>query len=252
VGVLRDVTESKAREAALQKTRAELAHIARVATMGALTASIAHEVSQPLSGVLTNTRLLERIAMTHPLDVDESVAAARRARRDAERALNVTERLRSLFQKEQAAHAPFDLNDALKDVLSLLSHELVQQPHMELTERLPRVVGDRVQVQQVIVNLLLNAVEAMSMQSTPKLLCVRTQAHSPSSVQLSVSDTGPGVAAHAQKHLFEAFYTTKAKGLGIGLVVSRAIIDSHRGRLWLEPSERGATFCFTLPSEDTT
>jgi C4-dicarboxylate-specific signal transduction histidine kinase len=162
----------------------------------------------------------------------------------------VIDRLRLLFQRAQSAHVPFDLNDSVHDVLDLLAHELRRahvEVRLELASALPRVMGDRVQVQQVVVNLLLNAVDAMSTQSTPRSLVLCTAQHDAGAVLVTVSDDGPGVPPDAHPQLFSAFYSTKPKGLGIGLAISRSIVDSHHGRLWAQPSERGATFCFTLP-----
>jgi signal transduction histidine kinase len=207
-------------EAALNKMRAQLAHFARVSTLGALTASIAHEVSQPLSGVATNARLLERILGAQPIETEQARAAAQRSRRDAERAVAVVERLRSLFQKADGARERFVLGQCVHEVLDLLRHELQRtrvQLLVQLDPELPDVYGDRVQVQQVLVNLLLNAAEAISEQPEQRLLSVQAAVADGGGLKLTVSDTGPGIAPSVLPHLFEASFDC-----------TRSAADAHR------------------------
>jgi PAS domain S-box-containing protein len=252
VGALQDVTETAVAEAALNKARSELAHVARVTALGALTASIAHEVNQPLSGIITNAGTCLRMLDTEPPNVDGARETARRTIRDGHRAADVISRLRAMFSRRDFTLGPMDLNEAAREVLALSSsdlqrHRVVVQP--ELPDDVPLVSGDRVQLQQVILNLLLNAAEAMStLPDGPRQLTIRTECAEAGRVRLTVRDTGPGIDPRSVDKLFEAFYTTKTGGMGIGLSISRSIIERHRGRLWVETNYGpGATFAFSIP-----
>jgi len=252
VGAVQDVTERRLSEEALGKVRSELAHVARVTTLGALTASIAHEVNQPLAGIITNASTCLRMLAADPPNVDGARETARRTIRDGNRASDVITRLRALFSKKSAATDSVDLNEATREVLALSLSELQRNRvilQTQLADDLPSVAGDRVQLQQVILNLLLNASEAMSsVDDRPRQLVIRTRLDEADHVRLSVQDVGVGVDPLALDKLFDAFYTTKSKGMGIGLSVSRSIIESHRGRLWVAPNDGpGATFSFSVP-----
>lgn len=251
VGAVRDVTDLKLREAALHRVRGELAHVARVSTVGALTASIAHEVNQPLAGIVTNGSVCLRALATHPPDVQAASEAAKRAIRDANRAAEVITRLRALFRKKHVAREPFDLNDAIREVLALATSEIQRSKtvvHTALGTELPPVIGDRTQVQQVVLNLALNSLEAMNgVEVGQRELAVGSQLDG-DEIRVEVRDTGTGLEAQNQEHVFDAFFTTKNGGMGMGLSISRSIIESHQGRLWATPSSgAGATFVFTLP-----
>ena len=251
IGAIQDITRRHLSEEALGNVRCELARLARVSSLGALTASIAHEVNQPLSGIITNASMCLEMLGAEPPDLDGARETARRTIRDGERACEVIVRLRALFGKRGGKAESVDLNDAACEVLALSSNELHLKRvalHTEFSEHLPKVIGDRVQLQQVILNLLLNAAEAMvGIEDRPRQLLVRTELEAPDRVRLSVQDSGVGIESHCAERLFEAFYTTKSGGMGIGLSVSRSIIDSHRGRLWAEPNPGpGATFAFSL------
>lgn len=251
IGAVQDVTERRRSEDALSKLRSELAHVARVTTLGALTASIAHEVNQPLSGIITNAGTCLRMLAENPPNVEGASETARRTIRDGNRAADVIARLRSLFGKQDTAAESVDLNEATREVIALSGSEIQRARvilRTELADDLPAVTGDRVQLQQVVLNLLLNAAEAMSgVDDRPRHLVVRTE-HEGDRVRLTVQDSGPGVDPQDLDRLFEAFYTTKDDGMGIGLSISRSIIEGHQGRLWAAPNEGpGATFSFSLP-----
>ena len=252
IGAVQDVTERRASEEALSKARSELSQVARVTSLGVLTASIAHEVNQPLSGIVTNASTCLRMLAADPPNVDGARETARRTIRDGNRASEVISRLRSLYGKKDPTIESVDLNEAAGEVLALSLSELqrnrviVQQ---ELADGLPPVAGDRVQLQQVILNLLRNASDAMStVEGRPRQLLIRTQADGDGRVRLTVQDAGVGFAPQAADRLFESFYTTKNDGMGIGLSVSRSIIESHHGRLWATLNNGpGATFSFSVP-----
>ena len=252
VGALQDVTETMLAEEALNRARSELAHVARVSTLSALTASIAHEVNQPLSGIITNASTCLRMLDADPPNVDGARETARRTIRDGNRAADVITRLRALFSKKEFTLEPVDLNQATREVIALSSGDMrknrvILQP--ELAGDLPPVIGDRVQLQQVILNLLLNAVDAMSgVDDRPRLLLIRTETEDGGHARVTVRDTGVGVGAQNMDKCFDAFYTTKSSGMGIGLSVSRSIVERHHGRLWAEPNEGpGSTFIFSIP-----
>jgi PAS domain S-box-containing protein len=259
IGWFQDVTERRLSEEALNKARSELAHVARVSSLGILTASIAHEVNQPLSGIITNASTCLRMLAAEPPNVDGARETARRTIRDGNRASDVITRLRALFNKQGVTAESVDLNDATREVIALSLSELQRNRvilRSKLADDLPPVTGDRVQLQQVILNLLRNASDAMSgVYDRPRMLVLKTEREEGDLVRLSVRDVGVGVDPRGVDKLFEAFYTTKSGGMGIGLSVSRSIIESHYGRLWAAPNDGpGATFAFSLPRgpEDVT
>jgi len=252
IGAIQDVTERRRAEEALGQIRSELAHVARVTSLGALTASIAHEVNQPLSGIITNASTCLRMLAADPPNVDGARETARRTIRDGNRASDVITRLRALFGKKSATTESVDLNEAAREVITLLRSELQRSRvilRADLADHLPPVTGDRVQLQQVILNLLLNASDAMSgVDDRPRQLVIRTERDEGDRVLLTVQDAGVGFETQDVERLFEAFYTTKSGGMGIGLSVSRSIIESHHGRLWAAPNDGpGATFSFSIP-----
>jgi PAS domain S-box-containing protein len=252
IGALQDVTQSKLAEEALDKARSELAHVARIATLNALTASIAHEVNQPLSGIITNASTCRRMLDGNPPNIEGARETARRIIRDGNRASDVITRLRALFSKKDFTLEPLDLNEATREVIALSLSDLQRNRVVllsNLAENLPPVMGDRVQLQQVVLNLLRNASDAMgTIQDRPRELLIRTERDEEDRVRLSVKDAGIGLTPETADKLFEAFYTTKTDGMGIGLSVSRSIIERHQGRLWAEPNAGpGATFSFSVP-----
>jgi PAS domain S-box-containing protein len=253
VGAIQDVTESKMAEEALDRARSELARVARVTAVSAFTASIAHEVNQPLSGIITNAGTCLRMLAAHPPDVDGARETAKRTLRDGNRASDVITRLRVLFSKREFTLEPLDVNEIAQEVVALSLSEL-QRNRMVLRSEfgadLPAIIGDRIQLQQVILNLLRNASDAMlSVHDRPRQLLIATEHEADNRVRLSVRDVGVGLDSQTMDKLFDAFYTTKVDGMGIGLSVSRSIIERHHGRLWAEPNDgRGATFAFAIPA----
>jgi C4-dicarboxylate-specific signal transduction histidine kinase len=218
-----------------------------------LTASITHEINQPLAGIITNASTSLRMLAADPPNLEGARETARRTLRDANRASDIVARLRALFSGKEASTELVDLNDATREVLALSSSELNLNRVLvrtEFAEDLPLVRGDKVQLQQVVLNLILNAAEAMgAIDNGPRDLVVATEREA-SDVRLSVRDAGPGVDPLGVEKLFDAFHTTKPGGMGIGLSISRSIIEAHEGRLWAEPNDGpGATFLFVLPGQ---
>jgi PAS domain S-box-containing protein len=251
IASVQDVTARRLAEEASDKARSELAHVARVMTLGMLTASIAHELNQPLSGIVTNASTCLRMLAADPPNVEGARETARRTIRDGNRASEVITRLRALFSKKDAATEPVNVNDAALEVIALSLADLqkngvVLRP--ELADDLPLVTGDRVQLQQVILNLVLNASDAMSgVNDRPRRLVIRTERED-DRARLTVQDVGVGIEPYGMEKLFEPFYTTKSGGMGIGLSVSRSIIESHHGRLWATLNDGpGAAFSFSIP-----
>jgi PAS domain S-box-containing protein len=247
-----DITERRRVEEALNKARSELAHVSRVTSLGALTASIAHEVNQPLSGIITNASTCLRMLATDPPQVEGARETARRTIRDGNRMSEVITRLRALFSKKEPTTESVNLNDAVLDVIALSIVELQKNRVMlrpELADDLPLVTGDRVQLQQVILNLLRNGSDAMStVEDRPRQLVIRTERDEGDRVRLTVQDAGVGFDPQAADRLFDAFYTTKGDGMGIGLSVSRSIVERHHGRLWATLNDGpGAAFSFSIP-----
>ncbi len=252
IASVQDVTARRLAEEARDKARSELTHMARVMSLGTLTASIAHELNQPLSGIVTNASTCLRMLAADPPNVDGARETARRTIRDSNRASEMITRLRALFSKKSAAIQSMDLNEATREVIALSLSELQKNRvvlQQELANDLPTVTGDRVQLQQVILNLLRNASDAMSgVNDRPRQLLIRTERDEDDHVRLTVKDAGIGFAPQAADRLFESFYTTKNNGMGIGLSVSRSIIESHHGRLWATPNNGpGAAFSFSIP-----
>jgi len=247
------VTEIRRVQDALNRAGVELARVSRVTALSALTASIAHEVNQPLSGIITNAGTCLRMLDATPPDINGARETARRTIRDGNRAADVITRLHGLFSKREFTLESVDLNAAAQEVIALSSNDFQRHNIMvllELANDIPPVVGDRVQLQQVILNLLRNASEAMvDVHDRPRELLIKTEPEDSSCVRFTVRDAGIGLAPDAADSLFDAFYTTKIGGMGIGLFVSRSIIERHHGRLWAERNEAapGAAFSFVLP-----
>jgi signal transduction histidine kinase len=243
--------ELRESEASLREAQTELAHVTRVTTMGELAASIAHEVNQPLAGIVTNGNASLRW-LSGPLpNLDEAREAIQRIIRDGSRAGQVVARIRALSQKTRAARESVDMNEAIEEIVVLIGGELQRNQivlQMDLAADLPSVVGDRVQLQQVVMNLIMNGVEAMrSVPEHERNLLVRTEGRESDEVRVSLQDSGTGIDPETQEEIFDAFYTTKPGGLGMGLAISRSIVETHGGRLWVMRNQGpGSTFCFTL------
>jgi PAS domain S-box-containing protein len=252
-GTKTDIDDRRRAEEALRNTQAELARMMRVMTIGQLTASIAHEVSQPLSGIITNASTCLRMLSSEPPNVDGARETAQRTIRDGKRATDVVTRLRTLLSKKKIRIEQVDLNEAAREVITLLSDELqknrvtVQQ---KFNDRLPQVKGDRVQLLQVILNLLRNASDAMvTVDDRPRRLLIRTDADG-NHATVFVQDSGVGFDPEITDRLFESFFTTKQEGMGIGLSLSRSIVEAHSGRLWAVRNDGpGATFAFSIPCD---
>jgi PAS domain S-box-containing protein len=253
--IYRDITETKRLQEEQRRYHAlqlELAHVNRIATLGQLSASITHELNQPLTGVLTNCGACLRMLTSDPPNVDGAREAVRRTMRDANRASDVIARLRALFNKTEPAFERVDLNEATRQAIALSLDEIQKSRAVvrtELADDLQCVAADRVQLQQVILNLLRNALDAMdAVDNRPRDLLIRTERAESAWVRLSVKDAGVGFDPKSMGKIFEAFYSTKSGGMGVGLSVSRSIIASHRGRLWAALNDGpGATFSFAVP-----
>jgi signal transduction histidine kinase len=242
-------------EESLRAVRAELAHVSRVTTLGQLTASIAHEVKQPIGAARNNARAALNFLHKQPPDLGEVREALDCVVGDADRAGDIIDRIRDQIKKAPPRKRRFDLNEAINEVIELARSAIIENGvsvQTRLKEALPPVEGDRVQLQQVVLNLILNAVEAMSsVEAGARELLVTTEQSRTNDLLMAVRDSGPGIGAEHLERVFEAFYTTKTSGVGMGLSICRSIIDAHGGRLWAEANEpRGAVFQFTLPGVD--
>jgi signal transduction histidine kinase len=238
----------------LRQAQADLAHINRVTTMGELTASMAHEVNQPIAAAVTDANTCLRwLTREHP-DVEEAREAASRMAKDATRAADIISRIRLLFKKGTAERELIDLNELILEMIVLLRGEATRYSisvRTELTADLPQVTGDRVQLQQVLMNLMLNGIEAMKEMNAGGELTITSQRGENSHLLISVSDTGAGLPPKQANQIFNAFFTTKLHGTGMGLSISRSIMESHGGRLWAaDNTPRGASFYLSIPIKD--
>jgi signal transduction histidine kinase len=252
ITAIQDVTATRLSEEALARARSELERVASVTSLGVLTASIAHEVNQPLSGIITNAGTCLRMLDADPPNVEGARETARRTIRDGNRASDVITRLRALFSQEELTIELVDLNEATREVIALTLSDVQRDGialQSELAEDLPSITGDRIQLQQVILNLLRNASDAMAdVHDRPRELLITTERDEGDRVRLSVRDAGVGVDPHDENKLLDAFYTTKHDGMGIGLSISRSIVERHCGHLWADPNDGpGATFSFSIP-----
>jgi NO-binding membrane sensor protein with MHYT domain/nitrogen-specific signal transduction histidine kinase len=253
VGAVMDVSGSKRAEEALRQAQADLAHVNRVTTMGELTASLAHEVNQPIAAAVTNANTCLRwLTRDHP-DLEEARAAAIRIVKDGTRATEIISRVRLLFKKGTPEWELVDVNEVIREMIVLLRGEATRYSisfRTELATDLPQVMGDRVQLQQVFMNLMLNGIEAMKDVEGTRELAIKSQRAENEHILVSVSDTGVGLPPQQPDQIFNAFFTTKVQGTGMGLSISRSIVESHGGRLWAAAnSGRGATFHLTLPTK---
>lgn len=259
VGAVSDVTARKQAEAALHEAQMNLAHVTRVTALGEFAASIAHEVNQPLAAVVTNAAACLRWLDREPANLKEVRSTVQSIVADGNRAGEVIQRVRALVNKTDDQKAPLQINDVVNEVTSLVQHELFSHRvalRLELAPALPLVLADRIQLQQVILNLVINGIEAMQpVKDRPRELVIRTRQDETSQVLVTVSDDGVGVAAENADRLFDAFFTTKSGGMGMGLSICRSIVNAHGGRLSASGNAGpGATFQFTLPlyREDST
>lgn len=250
-GVSIDITKRKQAESQLLQLRDEIAHVTRVSTMGEVAASVAHELNQPLGAILSNAEAAEMFLMAEPPALDEVRDILADIRKDDERAGEIIRGMRGLLKKRQLERQALQLHEVVEDILDLLKIDLARRKvsvKYEPAEGLPPIWGDRIHLQQVVLNLVMNSVEAMArLPEEQRRIVVRT-AHRSGRVTVSVSDSGPGVAPDRQQNLFEPFFTTKKEGMGMGLSIARTIVEAHEGRIWVENNpDAGATFYFTLP-----
>jgi PAS domain S-box-containing protein len=248
-----DITERKRVSEALREVQMELAHANRVATMGQLTASIAHEVSQPITAASNNAAAALEFLSGNPPDLEEVREALGSVVKSTDRAGDIVDRIRSLVKKAPPRNVWFDINEMINELIALVRSEVVQKRvavGTRLAEGLLSVQGDRVQLQQVVLNLILNAVDAMSsVDDVPRELLISTESWGADQVRVAVHDSGPGIDPEHLERVFDSFYTTKPSGMGLGLAICRSIVDAHGGRLWADANEpRGAVFQFTVPA----
>jgi PAS domain S-box-containing protein len=252
VGTTTDIDDQKRAEEALRQAQSDLARINRVTTMGELTASLAHEISQPISGAVTNTNVCLRKLGNKKTHFEEVRATVARIGRDVQRAAEILARIRSQFERGAPSRELVDVNEIHRETIALLRGEAVRHNisiRMKLAADLPHIVGDRVQLQQVAMNLIVNSIEAMKDVAGLRELVIESQRTENEEVRVSVSDTGVGLAPQIAEQIFEPFFTTKPNGTGMGLRISRSIIVSHGGHLWAVGSPgRGATFHLNLPA----
>jgi C4-dicarboxylate-specific signal transduction histidine kinase len=245
--------ERKRAEEALRQAQANLAHVTRVMTLGELTASISHEVNQPLAAIVTNGQICLRLLALETPRPDDMRATVERIVRDADRASEVIQRIRALAKRSEPQMVSLDINDVIREAILLVQREVMRHQvslRTELASALPPVLGDRVQLQQVLINLLINGVEATA-PITDRLreLLIRSR-HEAGQVLVAVRDSGIGIDSATAEQLFSAFFTTKPSGMGMGLSISRSIIRAHGGRLWVAPNpDHGAAFQFTVPTD---
>jgi len=245
--------ERRRAEEASRQAQADLARVSRVTTMGELTASLAHEVNQPIGAAVTNANTCIRWLARDTPNVEEARAAAMRSAKDGMRAAEIVSRIRLLFKKGTPQRELVDVNEVVREMIVLLRGEATRyniSVRTELAAELPQVLGDRVQLQQVLMNLIMNSIDAMKDVEGTQELAIKSQRGENEQVLVTVSDTGVGLPPQQADQIFKAFFTTKPHGTGMGLRISRSIVESHGGRLWAtDNSPRGASFCFALSTK---
>jgi C4-dicarboxylate-specific signal transduction histidine kinase len=257
LGIVDDISEKIQTETELARARDKLIRVMRATTMGELAASIAHELNQPLAAIVTNGHASLRWLGSNPCNLIEAVAAVQRTIQDANRASDIIARIREFLKKGEIQRTPVNILKVIEDVTAIL-RDMARSHCIEVrynaTGRLAPVIADRVQLQQVILNLAINGIESIvSGHSERRMLSITVSQPAKSTVTVSICDSGPGLAPDEAEKVFEAFYTSKVEGLGMGLAISRSIVEAHGGRLDVLPPSPGvgATFCFSLPTEDS-
>jgi PAS domain S-box-containing protein len=250
VGTTTDIDDQKRTEETLRQAKDELARANRVTTMGELAASLAHEISQPITGAITNANVcLKKLGHDEP-NLDEVRSAVTRIARDTQRAAEIIGRIRSQFQKGTVNREVFDVNEIIRETIALLRGEVIRHNisiRTELADDLPQIAGDRVQLQQVAMNLIVNSIEAMKDVDGKREMTIQSQRTENEQILVSLSDTGIGIPPQLAEQIFDPFFTTKPHGTGMGLRISRSIVESHGGRLWAQGAPgRGATFHLNL------
>jgi C4-dicarboxylate-specific signal transduction histidine kinase len=251
-GMMQDITESKRSQDALQATRAELARVARINRFGAMTASIAHEINQPLAAIVANANAGQRwLAHAEP-DLDEVRAALKRIADDGHRTAELVQGIRAMFKNDGQKRVAVDVNELIREVLTIVHKELIEHRiavFSFLSADLPQVTADRVQLQQVIMNLVTNAIDAMKpITDRPQTLRAKSEVRDGEYVLVAIEDSGTGIDPEKMDRLFDTFFTTKPHGMGMGLSICRSIVEAHRGRLWASAgAQRGSVFRFELP-----
>jgi C4-dicarboxylate-specific signal transduction histidine kinase len=242
-------------ERALRQTEAELARVTRALSIGELATSIAHEINQPLAGVVTNAEAGLRWLNGETPNLEEARQSLTLVARDGHRASNVIRRIREFLRKEPPPNASLDLREVVQEAVALADSELRKREVMlrtQFPDEIPRVRGDRIQLQQVILNLIVNGAEAMTSVAGPKILLVAAERSPDGSILVAVRDSGTGIAAEDLPRMFDTFFTTKPSGMGMGLSISRSIIEAHGGRIWAAPNDGpGLTVNFGLPAEES-
>ncbi|MDB5495282.1 MAG: sensor histidine kinase [Phenylobacterium sp.] len=253
LGSVMDVTQRKDAEEALRQAQADLARVSRVTTMGELTANLAHEVNQPITAAVTNANACLRWLAADAPNLEEARAAARRIVDDGTRAAEIVSRTRQVFEKGVSQRQPVDIDEVIGETITLLNGEAARHAisvRQRLAAGFPEVMGDRIQLQQVVMNLIMNSIDALKEVEGARELLVKSERTDEDEVLVSVSDSGVGLPSQRPEQLFDTFFTTKPHGTGMGLSISRSIIEAHGGRLWAEPNKpRGAVFQFTLSAE---
>ncbi|WP_431064892.1 ATP-binding protein [Methylotuvimicrobium sp.] len=253
MGITMDITRRKQAELALQQQRNKLTHLSRVTTLGELSGSLAHELNQPLAAILSNAQAAQRFLARDEADLEEIQDILKDIISEDKRAVEVIQRLRLLFNKGEMQHLRLDMNEVVEEVLKIVNSDLLNQKisvTLDLARNLPPVNGDRVQLQQVLINLILNACRAMSNTKPIKpKIDIRTEMTDTDSIQVSVRDQGPGIPTENLESIFEPFFSTDSRGMGLGLVICRTIITAHGGQIWAANNpDNGAVFAFRLPS----